>query len=280
MKKFNTYLIKKQVVILVVMFLFVLVACDDNSADPVSGDAATKYMSKNNTTTFNQEAWRLLTEDAKVPISDSTLILKREQPTITNNNLYTYLYKREDNPETLIRTENLVLESDKILIEFKRDFSFVTQNFTIDLKKIPLLDLSISAEKKYVDTTIKVKVDIKEIIDSPIPILINFDIKVTSQLTPNSTKELTIGDKSFKAKSFTNTINFTITSNDMSLQLLAPEYNNKLFASGSFVIETWFSETNNLGIIYQRESTLVKDELFSGQTMINTLIQRTAQNYK
>lgn len=112
------------------------------------------------------------------------------------------------------------------------------------------------------------------------PILINIDIKITSKLAQNSNSELVIGGKHFNSKSFTNTVNFTITTNDFKLNMLYPEYNNKMFVSGSLKIESWFSETENLGLIYQSETTEVKDELFTKQTIINTLISRTMQSYK
>lgn len=77
-----------------------------------------------------------------------------------------------------------------------------------------------------------------------------------------------------------NLLQILYTTNDFKLNMLYPEYNNKMFVSGSLKIESWFSETENLGLIYQSETTEVKDELFTKQTIINTLISRTMQSYK
>jgi len=192
-------------ILILILPIFLLDSCG-NSSDPTNSEPALKYISQNNSAVFKQEAWGLLTEGAKIPIPDSTFNLKREKPTVSNN-LYTYTYKKESDESIVTKVENLSVESDKIFTEFKKTFSLATQNVEIDLKKIPLLDLSISnGEKTYVDTLIKTDIDIKDLINSPMPILINIDIKITSKLAQNSNSELVIGGKHFNSKSFTNTV--------------------------------------------------------------------------
>ncbi len=258
----------KNIILIFALVVFMYSCGENNSVDPAT-QRAINYISQNNTTIFKQE---LFENNITTELGD----IKRELIS-SKNKVYTYKYTPILVGENI--EEVFTAEGNVIWTNFTKKIALAGQNIDIDLKKIPIMNLDITSETLYLDTTLKVKIDIKEIVNSTTPIEINVDLKLISKLVNKFDENLIVKSNNLISKIFTNTISFSAKTNDPLLQTLRPDLNDLLVATGSFEITNWFTEQNTLGLVHHSETIKVKDEYITSSEVINSTTSRTLKDF-